>query len=232
MPALNTVNMVRHQPEELNAVEVKVLDYLARRLRQGLCPSREELSQAVGFGKRGSSIVSTLRGLQAKGYLELGQGRSRSITLHRTADGRRFSPDTVWVPLSGHVPGESQRQPANPPGVDSATVKEAVELARSMLGSRENVYAYRVRGHVLSDALVDDGDVIILARVNEVKNGELAAVRVTGKDGRKTTTLKHFYRENGYVRLQPVHPDLRPMYYKPEHVSVQGRVVLVIRKVA
>jgi repressor LexA len=228
MPALNTI---KRQPEELNTVEIKVLDYLARTLRPGFCPSREELSQAAGLGKRGSSIVATLRKLEAKGYLDLDRGRTRSITLHRTADGRRFSADTVWVPLAGHGGGETPQKAVSIPGVDVSAVAEAIELARSMLGGRENVYAFRVRGQALSDALVDDGDVIILARTAEVNNGQLAAVRVTGKDGRKTTTLKHFYHENGYVRLQPVHPDLRPMYYKSEHVAVQGRVVLIIRKV-
>ncbi|HEX9114610.1 MAG TPA: S24 family peptidase [Anaerolineae bacterium] len=229
MPALN---WMKHQPEELNTVEVKVLDYLAHTLRRGFCPSREELSQAAGLGKRGSSIVGTLRRLEAKGYLDLDRGRTRSITLNRTADGRRFSADTVWVPLAGHTSDEIQQRTTDAPGVDSPAVAEAIELARSMVSDHENVYAFRVRGQTLSDAQVNDGDVVILARTAEVKNGELAAVRVTGKDGRKTTTLKHVYRENGYVRLQPVHPDMRSMYYKSEHVAVQGRVVMVIRKVS
>ncbi len=99
-----------------------------------------------------------------------------------------------------------------------------------MLGGRENVYALKVRGQAMSDALVNDGDVVVLARTSEVKTGELAAVTVTGKDGRKTTALKYIYRENGHVRLQPVHPDMPPLFYKPEHVTVQGRVVLIIRQ--
>jgi repressor LexA len=224
MPAL--MSAVKPQ-NELNPVEVKVLDYLARMLRPGFCPSREELSQAVGLGNRGSSITSTLRSLEAKGYLELGRGRSRSITLYRTADGQRFSADTVWVPVVGQAAARAASRVTG-----DNVIGEAVELARSMLSAREDVYAMRVRDHALNDALINPGDVVVLARTGEVDNGELAAIRAPGKDGRKTTTLKYYYRENGHVRLQPAHPDLPPLYYRPDQVAVQGRVVLIIRQFA
>jgi repressor LexA len=164
-------------------------------------------------------MEKTMRSLEAKGYLELSRGRSRSITLHRRANGRRFSGDTVWAPVVG--------QNAPP---ESSAIAEAIELARSMLGKREDVYALKIRGQSMSDALVRDGDVVILARTSAVANGELAAIRVIGKDGHKNLTLKYFYRENGHVRLQPAHPDMPPLFYKPEHVVVHGRVVLVIRQ--
>jgi repressor LexA len=227
MPALSSNAIVKKPIKDLNAVEVRVLDYLARTLRPGFCPSREELSQAAGLGNRGSSITSTLQRLEAKGYLELGRGRSRSITLHRTADGQRFSGETVWVPVAEPVAVEPPRR-AEP--ISSSAVGEAIELARSMLDGREDVYAIRVHDQSLHDALVNPGDVVILARSSEVANGQLAAVRVTGRDGRKTSTLKHYYRENGHVRLQPAHPDMPPLFYRPDQVTIQGRVMLIIRQ--
>ncbi len=229
MPALSTNAMVKKPINDLNPIEVRVLDYLAQTLRPGFCPSREELSQAAGLGNRGSSINSTLQRLEAKGYLELGRGRSRSITLHRTADGQRFGGDTVWVPVAEPPAVDHPRKPEP---ISAGEVGEAIELARSMLDGHEDVYAIRVHDQSLHDALVNPGDVVILARGSDVANGQLAAVKVTGRDGRKTTTLKHYYRENGHVRLQPAHPDLPPLFYRPDQVTVQGRVMLIIRQFA
>jgi repressor LexA len=76
------------------------------------------------------------------------------------------------------------------------------------------------------DALVDDGDVVILKQQNEARNGEMVAVWLRDRD---ETTLKRFYRENGHVRLQPANPTMPPILVHPSVVQVQGRVVAVIR---
>jgi repressor LexA len=59
----------------------------------------------------------------------------------------------------------------------------------------------------------------------------MVAAQVIDDDGQEATTLKYFYRENGHVRLQPAHPEMPPFIYPPERVTVQGKVVLVIRQV-
>ena len=79
------------------------------------------------------------------------------------------------------------------------------------------------------DAMVNDGDVIIMKPVQEAKNGEMVAVRF--KD-RNETTLKHFYREGDRVRLQPANPTMDPIYVDSStEIEVQGKVVLVIRQI-
>ena len=213
--------------DDLTQLEATVLDHLARTLRPGFCPSREELSRAAGLGGRGYRINSILESLESKGYLELAAGRSRAIKLLRTADGRRFSLSTIWVPLVGQIvasrPLPSAGQQANP------FAGEAIELTRTLLQGHEEVFALRVSGNSMVDALVNDDDIVILAPVAEVHNGDMVAARVIGEDGQAATTLKYFYRENGCVRLQPAHPDMPPLYYRSEQVDVQGRVVVVIR---
>jgi repressor LexA len=169
----------------------------------------------------------TLRSPEAKGYLELGHDRSRRVTLRRTADDRRCSAETMCSPVAGQIASRT-----TPRATHANVIGEAIELARSMLGGPEDVYAIRVRDRTLTDALVKLGDVVVLARTDGVANGELAAVRVAGRDGRRPTTLKYYYRENGHVRLQPAHPDMPPLYYKPDQVTVQGRVVLIMRQSA
>ena len=79
------------------------------------------------------------------------------------------------------------------------------------------------------DALVNDGDIVIMRHQQRVENGEMAAVWLTD---REEVTLKRFYRdESGGVRLQPANPAMRPIYVEdPRKVEVQGKVVMVIRQ--
>jgi repressor LexA len=77
------------------------------------------------------------------------------------------------------------------------------------------------------DALVNDGDIVVLRHQGEALNGEMVAVRLLD---RNETTLKHFFRENGHVRLQPANPTLEPIYVHPSQVEVQGQVVAIVRQ--
>ena len=79
------------------------------------------------------------------------------------------------------------------------------------------------------DAMVDDGDIVIMKYTQQANNGEMVAVRLSDSD---ETTLKYFYRENGGVRLQPANPTMEPIIIdNPSNIEVQGKVVLVIRQV-
>jgi repressor LexA len=75
--------------------------------------------------------------------------------------------------------------------------------------------------------MVNDGDIVIMKSQRQAHNGEMVAVRLLDRD---ETTLKHFYRENGHVRLQPANPTMQPMYVHPSKIEVQGKVVAVIRR--
>lgn len=78
------------------------------------------------------------------------------------------------------------------------------------------------------DAMVNDGDIVIMRPVTQANNGEMVAVWLADRD---ETTLKYFYLEGGHVRLQPANPLMKPIIIDdPAHVQVQGKVVLVIRR--
>ncbi len=79
------------------------------------------------------------------------------------------------------------------------------------------------------DALVNDGDIVVMRHQRRVENGEMAAVWLKE---REEVTLKRFYHEGGRVRLQPANPTMLPIYVDdPRLVEVQGKVVMVIRQV-
>jgi len=78
------------------------------------------------------------------------------------------------------------------------------------------------------DAMVNDGDIVVMKKVDQARNGEMVAIWLADRD---ETTLKYFYKENGRVRLQPANPSMQPIIIEdPSVVEVQGKVVLVIRQ--
>lgn len=79
------------------------------------------------------------------------------------------------------------------------------------------------------DAMINEGDIVIMKPAHEARNGELVAIWLRDKD---ETTLKYFYLENGRVRLQPANPTMQPIYIEdPATVEIQGKVVMIIRQV-
>jgi repressor LexA len=77
------------------------------------------------------------------------------------------------------------------------------------------------------DALVDDGDIVLIQQTSTVEDGEVAAVWLKIE---QEVTLKKVYHEAGRIRLQPANKEMEPMYYRPEDVEIQGKVVGVLRK--
>ena len=84
------------------------------------------------------------------------------------------------------------------------------------------------KGHSMIDALINDGDIVIMKHQQEAHNGEMVAVRLRENN---ETTLKRFYLEGGRVRLQPANPNLEPIYTDAANVEIQGKVMVVIRQV-
>src|SRR6185436_13827877 len=100
---------------------------------------------------------------------------------------------------------------------------ESVELGASLVpNSGQGLFALRVKGHSMVDALINDGDVVVLRQQETCENGETVAVWL--KEQRETT-LKKFYPEGDRVRLQPANMTMDPIYTDAENVAVQGRLV-------
>ena len=104
---------------------------------------------------------------------------------------------------------------------------DRIEVPQELTQGKERVYALRVKGYSMLEALVDDGDSIILEPVTTVENGQMVAAWLKKES---ETTLKKFYLENGKVRLQPANSEMNPIYVDPRDVEIQGRVIGVIRK--
>ena len=133
------------------------------------------------------------------------------------------------MPVIGQIAaGEPIPVPA-PDTWDVTASAETIEMPEELTQNREGIYALKVKGSSMVDALINDGDTILMQYVNVVENGETAAIWLKSE---KEVTLKKVYREPGRIRLQPANSQMSPIYTEPDNVEIQGRVIAVIRQLA
>jgi repressor LexA len=192
-------------------------------------PTIREIGAAVKISS--TSVVNyNLNRLEDLGLISRDRTVSRGIRLLEPAwgllkDAATAAQDLIQVPVLGRiVAGE----PVPVPASDFEYMPdETISLARSIVRDADELYALQVQGDSMIDALINDGDIVIMRHQEKAENGELVAVWLRD---REETTLKQFYLENGQVRLQPANPYMEPIYIDAENVEIQGKVVLVIRQ--
>ena len=186
-------------------------------------PTIREIGKSVGISS--TSVVNyNLTVLEKQGFIARDKTVSRGIKLVGEAEAALV--ETVRIPVLGRI---AAGEPMPVPGSDFALLgDEVIELTRELLPADDkNVFALQVRGNSMVDAMIGDGDIVVMQQRQKADNGELVAVWL--KD-REETTLKRFVLEKGKVRLQPANPTMQPIFADPKNVEVQGKVVLVIRR--
>ncbi|HEY4688092.1 MAG TPA: transcriptional repressor LexA [Anaerolineae bacterium] len=190
-------------------------------------PTIREIGQEVGISS--TSVVNyNLNILEREGLIARDREVSRGIKLAGAA-AQAFDPRLmVSIPLLGRIAAGA---PIPVPSSDFRVMgEETIELTRGLLpGDMTGIYALQVRGTSMVDAMIGDGDIVVMKHQQTAQNGELVAAWLRDKE---ETTLKRFFLENGRVRLQPENPTMKPIYADPTNVDVQGKVVLVIRRTA
>jgi repressor LexA len=156
--------------------------------------------------------------LEAKNYLKRGFNQSRSLELapKYVQEQRRTKPPVIEIPLLGRIAAGAP--------VESVEQQEILSFADFAGG---NTFALEVRGHSMIDDHICDGDLILLDRAAEVRDGDIVVALVAGHE----TTLKRLYREPGdIIRLQPANTAVKPILVPARDVQVQGRLLAVLRK--
>ena len=173
-----------------------------------------------------TSVVDyNLRILQREGYLRRFADVSRGIELlgdYQVTGARR---DVVSVPVFGVI---AAGQPLSIPPSDTWHTEEIdhVDLPSFLTEGKDGVFAVRVKGESMIDALIGDGDLVIMEPTNNPQTGDMVAAWLSDTE---EVTLKHLYMTSGMVRLQPANATMDPIIVPADKVSVQGRVVGVIR---
>jgi len=201
--------------EQLSERQQAILAFIEEFMREnGYPPTYEEIRVALGISTK-SLVNHHLDALEAAGRLSRAPNTPRGIRLSQNK--------TFRVPRMGQIAA------GLPISFGDPDPDDFIELTRDIVAEQEGLYALQVKGDSMIDALVNDGDIVIMKHQNEARNGEMVAVRLRDRD---ETTLKRFYWEDGHVRLQPANPTMPPIIVHPSVVQVQGRVVAVVRQVA
>ena len=191
-------------------------------------PTIREIGHAVDISS--TSVVNyNLNILKDKGYILRDREVSRGVRLVEREMAAGIASGTtplIRVPLLGRiVAGMPVPGPESVP-LDAA---ESIALTRDIVQEQGPIYALEVKGDSMIDALIHDGDIVIMKHQNEARNGELVAAWLKAE---KEITLKRFYRERGdRVRLQPANPTMKPIFVKASNLEIQGKVIAVIRQV-
>jgi repressor LexA len=178
--------------------------------------------------------------LEKLGYIERDRRVSRGLRLlkffNEMGEAVEVAAQTVQEAIEEllHVPIVGRIVASEPVPVPESTFAyqpdSMIDVARSLLPrSTGELFALEVSGDSMIDAMVNDGDIVIMQPPQEaVKNGDMVAIWLNDRD---ETTLKYFYLENGRVRLQPANPTMDPIYIEdPSTVDIQGKVVMVVRQ--
>jgi repressor LexA len=177
----------------------------------------------VGCDISSTSVVDyNLKALERLGFIRRDREVSRAIEL---LDGGARRRRTIPVPIIGTI---AAGQPIPVPTSDTwdqVDYDNIFEATEEMTKGRERVFALKVRGTSMIDALVNDGDIVILEQTSTCDDGDMVAAWLKREN---EATLKKFYREGDRIRLQPANSTMKPIFTEPDNVEVQGKVLATV----
>ena len=201
----------------VNITRQKVIDFIREFYdERGYAPTVRDIMKGCELSST-AVVQHHLKVLESEHQIERDSKVFRSIQL----------PDrksTIHVPVLGKI---AAGIPIPVLGADSwhSEALETLELSSEITKGKE-VFALRVSGQSMIDALIDDGDIVLMEPVKTVNNGDMVAAWLKNEE---EVTLKRFFKENDQVRLQPANSQMQPLFCDATNVEVQGRVVAVIR---
>lgn len=195
--------------EPLTSAQQELYDWLVVYIRENRhSPSIRQMMREMKL-KSPAPVQSRLDHLRRKGYIDWEEGKARTI---------RILQDTQGVPIYGAIAAGSMVE----------TFPDTVEhFDPASLVFKGDDFALRVRGDSMIEALIDDGDIVIMRKVADpgrLRNGTIVAARVESN-----TTLKYYHLEKDKVILRPANPRFEPMEYPAAEVNIDGRLVAVWR---
>ena len=202
----------------------RVLDFITTYINDNSVPPTIREIQAGAKISSTSMVSYYLKDLEKANMLDRYKRRSRGVVINDP--GRVMTRDMVSIPLVGVI--TCGAGPVPTPDADALrSADDRIQIARSLVKDADDLFALIASGDSMIDALINDGDIIIMKKESDVKNGELAAVFLTEKN---ESTLKRVYKEGKRLKLKPENPTLKPFYVDARNAQIQGRVMCVIRR--
>ncbi|HEY3038826.1 MAG TPA: transcriptional repressor LexA [Pyrinomonadaceae bacterium] len=200
----------------VTARQKQVYEFISRYME-----SREQPPTIAEIGKHfkmssSASVHSILSALEREGLIKRIPNVSRGIELVKRAS-REGGHDDYEIPLLGVV---AAGQP-----IEAILAHETVSAPKSMTG-RGRMFALRVRGDSMIEENIQDNDIIIVSSQETAENGQMVVALIDGN----YATVKKFYREPDFIRLEPANPQFKPIFIKtPGRLQLQGVVRGLIR---
>lgn len=191
----------------------EILDYIKSKRDRSYPPSIREIGAAVGL-KSPSSVKGYLDDLTEAGLIRRDPSVSRGIEV---IDSKESHQGIIQVPLIGTVA-------AGIPILAVQNIEEYIPFSASVLHGLEHCYALRVKGESMINAGILPDDILLVNQQPTVENGEIAVALVDD-----SATVKRFYKENGYYRLQPENDSMDPIIV--DHVDILGKVIGLYRRI-
>ena len=210
--------------KKLSARQQIILEFLESFIDEhGYPPTVRDIQHGCSISS--TSVVDyNLRHLEREGYINRDPDVSRGIGLTEGSYGRRDN--MVSLPVLGYIAAGTPIPVPTAEGWASSEPLDNVDVPSYLTGGRRDVYALKVKGFSMIDALIDEGDVVVLEPIRQAQNNDMVAAVLTDTN---EVTLKRFHAEGARVRLQPANSQMEPIYVDADKVEVHGRVVAVLR---
>ena len=208
--------------KSLSPKQERIINFVTEFLNdKGYPPTIRDI--AAGCEISSTSVVAyNLNKLEQAGYIRRHSDISRGIKfLTPQKKGRKL----VHVPIVGVI---AAGEPIPVPDAGTIIPNEGLEVSKELIRGKQDIYALRVKGDSMLDALIGDGDIVLMDHVSSAEKGDMVAVWLKEE---QEVTLKRFFSETDHIRLEPANSQMKPIYTTPDNVEIQGRVVAVIRRI-
>lgn len=201
--------------EKLTNRQKDVLDYVKSYIaNHGYPPAVREIGFALGLNSP-ATIQSHLTALESKGYIKKTNSKYRSLEI--IGNNEYLNEDVINVPLLGKIT-------AGTPIEAIETPNEYFSLPAYLIPNKEEVFTLKVSGESMINAGIFDGDIVIVQKQNVARNGEIVVAMTMENE----VTLKRFYKEANYIRLQPENDTMEPIILP--NCTILGKAIGLYRK--
>jgi repressor LexA len=218
----------------LTAKQRELLMFIRERLDEnGISPSFDEMREALDL-KSKSGVHRLISALEERGFIRRLPNRARALEVVKLPDSVSASAspaspvqlrpavpaaanDTLQIPLHGRIAAGTP--------IEALQGTESFAVPAALLGPGEH-YALEISGDSMVDEGILDGDFALIRKVDTAREGEIVVALINNEEA----TLKTFRREGNMVRLDPANRNHEPQRYRPEQVSIQGRLAGLIRR--
>jgi repressor LexA len=208
----------------LSTRQQRILNFIRRFVEKSTFPPtiRDIVN---GCGISSTSVADyNLVILEKAGYIRRHREVSRGIEI---LYGRNKGPVSVPVPVIGQIAAGEPIPVPTAESWNSVASADTLDVPSELVQGKQEIYALKVKGLSMIDALINDGDIVLMQSASAVDNGQMAAVWLKSE---KKATLKKVFATPDKVRLQPANSQMKPIYVNPEDVEIQGKVIAVIRQ--